>query len=151
MTMLCNHADPSSVNQLIRTNRRAQRVWLPEIPLNKDVAEELTTICHSTNTEICGFIDSADEISYIGNHHLHPSHNFLMSAADCEVAFKDIYQKKKRRIIGVFHTHPNNTPWPTPRDLVGWPNPALQWRYFIVTHTSVIEWELLNYDAPDPE
>jgi proteasome lid subunit RPN8/RPN11 len=141
-----NPAHPGHNNQLISTNgRKARRIFDGE-PLEENVEALLTAACMSSSKERCGFIvgDEAttQDIFYVNNIHQEPTHNFLMEAADMEAVITEIYEIRQTQIIGVFHTHPNNVTWPTPRDLLGWPNPKLGWRYWIVTANEVIEWEL---------
>ena len=136
---------PSNTDQMISTQgRSAQRVF--DQALEKQLHDMLTASCLSSNKERCGFISEDEDIFYVTNVHCEPRHNFLMDAADFETVVTEIYDIRQTRIEGVFHTHPNNVPWPTPRDLVGWPNPMLGWRYWIVTNTAVIEWKLVDED-----
>jgi proteasome lid subunit RPN8/RPN11 len=142
---LDNPAHESHVDQLISTNGRVpQRVFDSDNPLDIQVAEILTASCRSTNKERCGFITQDEDIFYVYNIHKEPTHNFLMDSKDFQNVIAEIYEDRQTRIVGIFHTHPNNVPWPTPRDLVGWPNPALGWRYWIVTGSEVIEWRLTH-------
>jgi proteasome lid subunit RPN8/RPN11 len=134
---------PQHRDQLISTNgRRAERIWDAE-PLDKQIVDLLTAACLASNKEVCGFIVDDEDIFYVANCHQDPRHNFLMDPASFEQVVSEIYDIRQANIIGLFHTHPNNVPWPTPRDLVGWPNPALGWRYWIVTGGEVIEWRLI--------
>jgi len=139
-----NPAHPSHSNHIISTKgRKAQRVWYPEEPLFEATVNELKLDWNREPFEQCGFIDSNQDIWYVPNIHQHPTHNFLMETEECERIFNYIFGRGDN-IIGVFHTHPNNVPWPSPRDIVGWPNPLLGWRYFIVTSNEVLEWELID-------
>jgi proteasome lid subunit RPN8/RPN11 len=134
-------AHPGHQNQLISTHgRKAERIW--DVDLDQQIIDMLTASCLSSNKERCGFVVDDEDIFYVDNAHEEPTHNFLMDPIDLERVVSEIYDIRQARIIGVFHTHPNNVPWPTPRDLVGWPNPELGWRYWIVTATEVIEWQL---------
>lgn len=145
MINLNNPAHPSHSNHLISTHGwRAQRVWHHDTPLHGTTVEELLDQWHADVTEQCGFIDSDQEIWYINNIHESPRRNFLMSNKQTNNTIEHIYNKYKKTILGIFHTHPNNVPWPSPRDIVGWPNVKLGWRYFIVTENEVIEWELVR-------
>lgn len=142
-TNLNDPAHPSNCNQYIPTNgRKAERVW--GSTLDKQVCDLLTAGCISSNKERCGFVTSDEDIFYVNNVHAEPRHNFLMDPEDFAEVVSEIYDIRQTRILGIFHTHPNDVPWPTPRDLVGWPNPELRWRYWIVTNTEVIEWELVS-------
>jgi proteasome lid subunit RPN8/RPN11 len=136
-------AHPSNTNQIIPVNgRSAERLLNPN--LDKSLIGLLTGSCLSSHKERCGFISEDEDIFYVNNVHEEPTHNFLMDADDFVTVVSEIYDIRQTSILGVFHTHPNNVPWPTPRDLVGWPNPMLGWRYWIVTNRSVIEWKLVG-------
>lgn len=140
---------PSSTDQMIPVNgRSAIRI---ESDLDRQLHDMLTASCLSSHKERCGFITEDEDIWYVNNVHREPRHNFLMDSHDFVTVVSEIYDIRQTRIEGVFHTHPNDVPWPTPRDLVGWPNPALGWRYWIVTNGSVIEWKLVIDDDPTPE
>lgn len=142
-TNLNDPAHPSNADQLIPTKgRTAERVW--DNPLDQQIQDLLTASCMSSNKERCGFITADEDIFYVDNVHSQPRHNFLMDQGDFEIVVSEIYDIRQTRILGVFHTHPNNVSWPTPRDLVGWPNPDLGWRYWIVTNHTVIEWKLCS-------
>ena len=143
-TDLENPAHPSNCNQLIPVRFEVQRIWYPAKPLIESVAEELVQKCLSSRNEICGLITAEEqEIFYIDNIHHEPNHNFLMSQSEFKMVVAEIYGQQEDKVLGIFHTHPNNVPWPTPRDLAGWPNPALRWRYWIATRHEVIEWSLI--------
>lgn len=134
---------PSHDNHLISTNgRRAKRIWHHESPLFESTVNNLLLDWNREVTEQCGFIDSEQDIWYIPNVHEKPRANFLMDTLVTTRVLERIYERNDRSVLGIFHTHPNNVPWPSPRDIVGWPNPKLGWRYFIVTYGEVVEWEL---------
>lgn len=136
------YASPSHSEHLISTNGRfAERVWHPDVPLFESVHNELMMACISNSDEICGLISTDQELFYIENVHDEPSHNFFMSQEEYKMAVHEIFDNQAE-ILGVFHTHPNATPWPTPRDLNGWPPFEMNWRYWIVTNKEVIEWRL---------
>ena len=99
------------------------------------------------NNELCGFITSDWMIFPVHNAHLEPRHNYYFDPDDTDRVLNEIFNKYKTDIIGQYHTHPTDIPWPSPRDLVGWPNPELGWRYWIVTNSHVIEWELIYDNA----
>lgn len=138
-------ADPAHSDHLISTNGlRAQRVWHHDTPLFESTKEELLLDWNREVVEQCGFIDSEQEVWYIENVHEKPRGNFLMEQKETQNVLERIYNKLGRTVIGIFHTHPNGVTWPSPRDIVGWPNPKLGWRYFIVTGSDVVEWELVR-------
>ena len=145
MIGLVNPADPSHSNHLISTNgRKARRIWHHESPLYESTVNELLLDWNREVVEQCGFIDSDQELWYVKNAHEHPRSNFFMDNAYAEKTLTQIYKDSPgRKVLGIFHTHPNGVTWPSPRDIVGWPNPRLGWRYFIVTGVDVVEWELM--------
>jgi proteasome lid subunit RPN8/RPN11 len=63
-----------------------------------------------------------------------------MAIEDIQEALNEVCKINGDSVLGVFHTHPNDVPWPTPGDISGWPNPDLEWRYWIATNHEVIEW-----------
>ena len=121
--------------------RKVERVWDSLFPLSNDCREELILQCQGSPEEICGLITDKMEIFYIANIHEFPRENFYFDLGEFKIAAADIIGNGER-IIGMFHTHPTGIPWPSPRDIVGWPNPALGWRYWIATRADVIEWAL---------
>ena len=138
-------ADPAHSDHLISTNGvKAQRVWYPPEPLYESTVSDLLSEWRYEVIEQCGFIDSEQDIWIMNNVHQSPRENFRMNDAQVRNTLDEIYNRRKRTVIGIFHTHPNNLPWPSPRDIVGWPNPKLGWRYFIVTKYDVLEWELVT-------
>lgn len=140
---LNNPAHPSHSNHLIPTHgRKAKRIWHHETPLFESTKNQLLLDWNREVIEQCGFIDSEQEIWYIPNVHEKPRANFLMDNQVATRVLENIYELDRRQVLGIFHTHPNNVPWPSPRDIVGWPNPKLKWRYFIVIDSEVVEWEL---------
>jgi proteasome lid subunit RPN8/RPN11 len=139
-------SSPSATNHLISVDgREAQRIFFSAKPLEEKTRSELIAACVGSKIEVCGFITERDrEIHYVANVHEFPRENFYMDYDEFSNTVRHIMQYKKDRILGIFHTHPNGTPWPTPRDMVGWPNPDLGWRYFVVTPRDVIEWQLVR-------
>jgi proteasome lid subunit RPN8/RPN11 len=138
------HDTPNDCTQLISTNgRKAERIWHPDTPLFESTTSQLLEIADLYSHERCGFLDSEQNIYQITNVHKHPRMNFFMEEREVEDVVTEIYQIKQDSILGIFHTHPNGFPWPSPRDIVGWPNPKLGWRYFLVTPSDVSEWELV--------
>lgn len=92
--------------------------------------------------ERCGFITTEWEILEVDNVHQEPYRNFYMDDEDTKHALEYIYEMREESVVAIWHTHPNNVVWPSPRDLCGWPNPGLKWRYLVVTNNEVVEWEL---------
>ena len=138
-----NPAHPAHTEHLIPTGgRKVERIWHPETPLFEAVQSELTLMCFTNKEEVCGFISEDQDIYYVDNAHEEPTHNFLLDQDSFEAVIRDIYEFHQSRVMGVFHTHPNQLPWPSPRDIVGWPNPELGWRYWIATNMEVTEWAL---------
>ena len=142
---LNNPAHPSHSDYLISTNGwRAEIIWYPDNPLYENTVEELLDEWDAEVIEQCGFIDSEQDIWFVDNSHNNPRQNFLMNEKHMAETLQTIYNKEKRKVLGIFHTHPTNIPWPSPRDIVGWPNSKLNWRYFIVTQKEVGEWKLIK-------
>jgi len=140
-----NPAHPGHTNHLISTNGwKAGRVWHHPEPMLESVRHELITVAQSFRKERCGVIDSEWNVWNINNSHEEPFRNFYISEEDSEEIFRTIYEKRENQVIAVWHTHPNDVPWPSPRDIRGWPNPKLGWRYFIATNDDVFEWELVQ-------
>lgn len=134
------HGNPGDTDQMFDPGRRVERVW--EVSLPESLQLVLKHICQSYGDEQCGVIDFHHDFHVIDNIHEHKNHNFLMDEDSFNATMKRIYGEKENAVLGIWHTHPNNVVWPTPRDLAGWPNPDLKWRYWIVTNSEVIEWEL---------
>ena len=137
---------PEHRNHLISTkDRRTERVWHGDPPLFESTIKELLLDWGRKRTEQCGFIEAENQdLYYVDNIHQYPKMNFLMHGEQTELALERIYNTLESSVLGIFHTHPNNVPWPSPRDIVGWPNPQLNWRYFVVTSEEVLEWKLAD-------
>ena len=137
-------SDPRHSDQLISTGGlRARRV----IPIGTQILglsthDDLISLCQKNSEETCGFLTFQEDIFLVKNSHVQPQFNFYMDEESFKETVHEIYQIKKSKIMGIFHTHPNNQPWPSPRDIAGWPNRALNWRYWIATRKELIEWEL---------
>lgn len=137
-------SDPAHSNHLISTGgMRARRVQNSSVTLLLDTQMDLTDLCRkNSRQEVCGFLTDAQDIHLVKNSHQQPRYNYYMELESLQEVVQEIYQIKNQKIMGIFHTHPNNQPWPSPRDIAGWPNRALKWHYFIATNKEVIEWEL---------
>jgi proteasome lid subunit RPN8/RPN11 len=134
-------ADPTHTDQMFDPLRRVQRIWnVAILPSMQDV---LIHVCKANKTETCGFISKAGKFHVVNNVHEEKMRNFLMDEASFHTVIDKIYNEDEDEILGVWHTHPTNIVWPSPRDLAGWPNPDLNWKYWIVTNNEVIEWELV--------
>lgn len=146
-------AHPSNGNHYISVGNRAVKRVNSTDMMTDEVSKRLILDCHTSNKERCGFLLFDGEIFYITNVHDEPHANFFMDP-DEVLSFIDQLEREEghegiaQKILGVFHTHPNNTPWPSPRDIVGWPNPILGFRYWIVTNYEVIEWTLTEKRDP---
>lgn len=135
-------SDPSHSNHLISTGGlRARRVQKPLTKLRLGTKEDLISLCRRNREEICGFLTVNEEIFLVKNVHTQPRYNFYMEKESLKNVLYDIYHIRESKIAGIFHTHPNNQPWPSPRDIAGWPNHDLNWRYWIATQRELIEWE----------
>lgn len=133
------HGNPCDTDQMFDPARRAERNF--DVVLPGNLITVLTQICNANTQEVCGVIDVHYGFHVIDNIHEHKTHNFLMDEDSFNATMKRIYGGDNS-VLGIWHTHPNNVVWPTPRDLAGWPNPDLKWRYWIVTNSEVIEWRL---------
>lgn len=139
-------ADPSHTELLIPVNgRTVERIWHPDEPLFESTHSSLIEACLLSDLECCGFIDTDNDIWFVRNIHTKPEHNFLMQTESAQNILNEI-EKSGNDVLGIFHSHPNNHPWPTTRDIVGWPDPSLlpDWRYFIVLTDDVLEWGLVK-------
>lgn len=138
-------AHPAHSDHLISTGgRKPKRVELEDIHphhLSNDCRQEMMMACQSSPIEVCGFVTAKHELHYVANAHENPELNFYMDETEGAEILNKIYASGIC-IIGVFHTHPNNIPWPSPRDIVGWPDLRLKWRYWIATRSDVLEWTL---------
>lgn len=143
---LNNPAHPGHSDYLIPTNGLvAKQIWFPDKPLFESTLSQLLRMASASQREICGFITAEEqEIIEVENKHVQARNNFYMDERDALEAFEYIYMERQEEILGIFHSHPNDYPWPSPRDIVGWPNPQLGWRYFLITRGYVTEWELDN-------
>ena len=111
-------------------------------PLDEEIQHNLINACQANSDEVCGFITDDEDVLYVPNSHMEPHYNFHMGIQDIQEALEIICKINGQNVIGVFHTHKTNIPWPSPTDIVGWPNPDLCWRYWIATNHEVIEWRL---------
>lgn len=137
---------PAHSNYLISTNGlRAEQIRHPEVPLFESTVAGLLENLDGKYNERCGFItDDDQEIVVVENAHKNKHNNFYMCEDSAEEAIEYIYEKTNRTILGIWHTHPNGYAWPSPRDIRGWPNLELRWRYFLVSRGVVTEWELVS-------
>jgi proteasome lid subunit RPN8/RPN11 len=115
-------------------------VRLEKCPLDVEIKDRLISACQLNRDEVCGFITNDENVLFVPNSHVEPHYNFYMDIADIQEALDIIRKIGGSDVIGMFHTHPTNIPWPSPVDIAGWPNLSLQWRYWIVTNHEVIEW-----------
>ena len=87
-------------------------------------------------TERCGYIFRSGEIIEIPNTAINPRRTFSMDLADLLSAFRG---KDPSQVVGIFHTHPSNSPSPSKEDVQGWPEQR-GLRYLIVTKDDIFEW-----------
>lgn len=140
-----NPAHPGHSDYLISCEgRKAQQIFHPDVPLYESVVSQLLDELEGHYIERCGFITIHQDVIRVQNSHMEPHSNFYMDEQDAKTVIDEIYNELESAILGIYHTHPNNYPWPSPRDLRGWPNAALGWRYFLVTRGAVTEWELVS-------
>lgn len=141
MTAILDPASREHTDQLVSTKGRvAQRVWSTDMPIA--LRNKLIGICQSHAREQCGFISSDWSMYEVRNDHGEPYHNFYMEPRAAEEVLREIYEQRCLTVLGIWHTHPNDVPWPSPRDILGWPDLKLKWRYFVVTNDEVLEWGL---------
>lgn len=137
-------ASPSATSHLLNIGgRQVERVWSSPWALPENVQLQLREACLVNSDEICGFITTSLEVHYVDNIHESPRLNFYMDPHEGKEVLHEIV-RRGHTVLGMFHSHPNQVPWPSPRDIVGWPNPKLGWRYFIVTKGDVVEWRLIS-------
>jgi proteasome lid subunit RPN8/RPN11 len=138
-------SSPEHSNHVISTNGKyAERIWFPEVPIIESVQSELLGICQSHMRERCGFISSEWEVHEVPNVHKESYRNFYMDDGCAKETLEFIYENREEHVIAIWHTHPNNVTWPSPRDIRGWPDQRLGWRYLIVTNLEITEWKLTN-------
>lgn len=133
---------PFHSEHLIPTNGYvAERIWYPYVPILESVSERLMKLCRLSRQERCGFITTEWEIVEVKNSHENPNFNFYMDIEDTQKCFDFIFEKREEDILAIWHTHPNGYPWPSPRDIRGWPDlEVVNWRYLLVTENDVTEW-----------
>lgn len=142
--MTIDPADPRATDLLIPVHgRRVERIWEPRVPLPDALRKGLILEASQSEYEVCGFIDSEWTHWYVPNVHMEAEENYLMDTPSAQNTIDNIYNTLGLEILGIFHSHKNNYPWPSTRDLVGWPDPkVLDWRYFIILSDDVVEWGL---------
>ena len=149
MDNVLDPAHPSHSDYLISTNGwRAEQVFDSDAPLDDVTVQRLINELESHALERCGFITtSPEEIVVVQNSHENPRMNFFMETEDFTASLEYIYEATNREVLGIWHTHPNGYGWPSPRDIAGWPNLELGWRYFLVFRGNVTEWRLVRDNA----
>ena len=145
MENVLDPSHPSHNDYLIGTNGwRAEQVFDGE-PLDKRTINALLNQCETYRNERCGFITTMEEeVIVVENSHADPRMNFYMDVEDVRDYLDYIYTDTHREVLGIWHTHPNGYGWPSPRDIAGWPNLELGWRYFLVFRGNVTEWRLVR-------
>lgn len=139
-----NPAHRAHSNYLIPTNGYRAECIESDLPLHESTISKLLEELEGHYKERCGIITTENNIVYVPNSHEDPHSNFYMDADDGADALNYIRDDLQENILGIWHTHPNGYPWPTPRDICGWPNLSLGWRYFLVTRGAVSEWVLVH-------
>lgn len=110
----------------------------PQLPFNlKHIL--IRAAVTSPHAEVCGFITNRMSPYFIVNSAEEPKLGFYMSPPDYARAI-ELIASSGDEIVGVFHSHPSGDNWPSQNDMRGWPNPDLNWRYFIVTINGVFEY-----------
>lgn len=148
MDNVLDPANPSHNDYLISTNGwRAEQIFDGE-PLEPDTIQTLIYQQEVYREERCGFITTGQQdVIKVKNSHNDPRMNFYMDPRDVEEHLDFIYKETEREVLGIWHTHPNGYGWPSPRDIAGWPNLELGWRYFLVFRGNVTEWRLVRDDS----
>jgi proteasome lid subunit RPN8/RPN11 len=146
-TKLTGIASPSHGNHLIPVgDRQVEHIFYPDKPLSESTKRRLIEDCQKSRLELCGLLDKYERIYYIENVHEIAESNFFFDEEEYKIAVDECFENcegAEDSILGIWHTHPTNIPWPSPRDIRGWPNPDLRWRYWIVTNREVLEWRLV--------
>lgn len=93
--------------------------------------------------EECGLVLKNKTIFSIQNVHAEPYSNFQFSIDDLE---RFCNEHNYSEVLGVYHTHPSNSPVPSHKDVEGWPKGG-ELRYFIVTEKDVYEWRKSDFGA----
>lgn len=109
-----------------------------EMPIH--VVEHLQEMAQASPArEICGFV--------MAGWILHPIRN----VAEDDYTFDmdpeqqlEIFAERKSEIVGVYHSHPSGSEYPSDRDIYGAPYGM---RYWIVTGKSVTEWVIKDGTA----
>lgn len=124
----------------VEGNESILSVESPQLPLPYDLRYDLIRAAHTSPfAEVCGFITSRMKPFFVLNTADDPRNNFHMSLPNLRRAV-ELIAAAGDEILGVFHSHPGGSPYPSERDLAGWPNSDLNWRYFIVTPDNVYEY-----------
>lgn len=110
------------------------------------LVERYLLLAAHSETEICGIISTSWAVYPIRNMAASPVQQFLLDKKLFRESLEQICAVGEK-ILGIFHTHPSGHISPSARDIQGWPNRDLNWRYFIATTTEVAEFKYLNQPA----
>ena len=94
----------------------------------------LMTMARSSSREVCGFIDKDWEV--------HPIKNVAVNDRDFKMDEQEqieFFRNYFTVMTGVYHSHPGGRREPSEKDITYAP---ARLRYWIVTRTEVIEWEI---------
>lgn len=94
----------------------------------------------NNHTEVCGLVLQDHTIYAVNNVATEADRAFEFSIPDLNQFMKN---HKVSDVLGVYHTHPSNSIWPSDADIAGWPS-GENLRYWIVTQQAVTEWEKCN-------
>ena len=130
----------------VEGNPDVVRIESPELPLPYDLRHALIRAAATSNgNEVCGFITSRMSPYFLLNVSETPDKNYVCDLKETRRAI-ELISAGNDRVIGFFHSHPSGFTYPGIQDMAGWPNPDLNWRYFIVTTTGVFEYRLIADD-----
>lgn len=103
-------------------------------------ARRCLRICWDPHTEHCGLILKNQVVYPLRNVSDQPDCSFEF----CEDELKELYQKGQDfQALGVYHTHPRNSPRPSTSDIAGWPK-RHGIHYWIITREAAWEWAKNN-------
>lgn len=101
------------------------------------LADRLVSMAGMESTvEICGFVLKGWGLLPVPNSSRDPGNSFDI-APD---TLMSVLRQRRHDILGLYHSHPSGNHAPSETDLKGWPT-YRRWRYWIVTRSSVHEWE----------
>lgn len=112
-----------------------------------ELARDLVGEAHSgAPNEVCGFVINDWDWISIPNCHPEPSRHFEMEEREMLAVLAD----HRKKVIGIYHSHPRGTRGPSENDVVMMRNYTEHgFRFWIVTYNNVYEWRM-HRDKPCP-